>query len=74
MVILAIAIGFNALFSWRNYPVSLVKVEKTDAYAPINHEDFVYALSQIDSIVDISEADLVKIYSLATMHSNKDKN
>ena len=73
VVILVIAIGFNALFSWRNYPASVAKVEKADAYSPIKHEDFVYALSQIDSIVDISEGDLVKIYSLATMHSNKSK-
>jgi CBS-domain-containing membrane protein len=70
-VILIIAIGFNALFSWRNYPASLVKVERPETYSPINHEDFVYALSHIDSIVDISEEDLVKIYSLATINSNK---
>ena len=77
IVMLVIAIGFNALFSWRSYPAGLakvlVKIEETDAYSPIKHEDFVYALSQVDSIVDISEADLVKIYSLATMHSNKKK-
>jgi len=76
VVILIVAIAFNALFSWRSYPAALArptKVEEIDAYSPIKHEDFVYALSQIDSIVDISEADLVKIYSLATIHSNKDK-
>ena len=73
MVILVVAIGFNGLFSWRSYPASLAKAEDTDVYSPIKHEDFVYALSQIDSIVDISEADLVKIYSLATMHNDKAK-
>ena len=76
VVILIVAIAFNALFSWRNYSAALTKptkVEGIDAYSPIKHEDFVYALSQIDSIVDINEADLVKIYSLATMHSNKKK-
>jgi uncharacterized protein Yka (UPF0111/DUF47 family) len=35
-------------------------------YTPINHEDFVYALSQIDTIVDVTEDDLLKIYQLAT--------
>jgi CBS domain-containing membrane protein len=35
-------------------------------YSPIAHEDLVYALSQIDSFVDISEDDLLRIYSLAT--------
>ncbi len=35
-------------------------------YEAINHEDFVYALSHIDTYVDIDEGDLVKIYNLAT--------
>lgn len=35
-------------------------------YPPIAHEDFVYALSQIDSFIDVSEEDLVRIYDLAT--------
>ncbi|MCF6191064.1 MAG: HPP family protein [Cocleimonas sp.] len=73
IVMIIIAIAINALFSWRSYPAALSKsaaAQDDDPYSPINHEDFVYALSQIDSIVDISEADLVKIYSLATMHSN----
>jgi len=76
VVILIVALVFNALFSWRNYPAALTepaKAEEFSHYSPINHEDFVYALSHIDSIVDISEADLVKIYSLATIHSNKNK-
>ncbi len=76
LVMLVFAVAFNALFSWRNYPASLAKIasspNKTDIYSPIKHEDFVFALSQIDSMVDISEAELLKIYSLATKHSNKD--
>ena len=35
-------------------------------YAPIKHEDFVYALSHIDTFVDITEEDLLAIYELAT--------
>lgn len=44
------------------------KVAKADVqgYAPIKHEDFVYALSQIDTFVDITEEDLLAIYELAT--------
>ena len=44
--------------------------EQEDIYAPIRHEDFVYALSEIDSIVDISEEKLLKIYTLATRHNH----
>lgn len=70
-VITLIAILFNSVFSWRRYPAQLpAKAEavaaQADEYAPINHEDFVYALSQIDTIVDASEDDLLQIYRLAT--------
>jgi len=70
-VITLIAMAFNGLFKWRRYPAQLpVKAGPIAAevveYAPINHEDFVYALSQIDTIVDASEDDLLQIYRLAT--------
>lgn len=70
-VILFVAISFNAFFAWRHYPARpLVEAKpsgkEADKYAPINHEDFVYALSQIDTIVDVTEEDLLEIYQLAT--------
>ena len=69
--ILLIAILFNGLFKWRRYPArQYFKTKSTSSevgkYTPINHEDFVYALSQIDTIVDVTEDDLLKIYQLAT--------
>jgi CBS domain-containing membrane protein len=74
LVILAVAVLFNYLFAWRRYPAALVsrRAQPSDAaadrmhYSPIAHEDMVYALSQIDSFVDISEDDLLRIYALAT--------
>ena len=71
VTILIVAIAFNALFKWRRYPAHLpfkkqARPVETDVYAPINHEDFVYALSHIDTYVDITEEDLLKIYDLAT--------
>lgn len=70
-VILLVAIVFNGLFRWRHYPAHLHtrnRIAKSDVpgYAPIKHEDFVYALSHIDTFVDISEEDLLAIYELAT--------
>ncbi|HHJ13808.1 MAG TPA: hypothetical protein ENJ79_05440 [Gammaproteobacteria bacterium] len=75
LTILLVAIAFNAFFAWRRYPVhwhqkkppfgSETKTREED-HAPIRHEDFVYALSHIDTFVDIAEEDLVKIYELAT--------
>ena len=69
LIILVAAIAFNALFSWRRYPAALVRsiaVPAATGYEAISHEDFVYALTQMDSFIDISEEDLLRIYSLAT--------
>jgi len=77
LVMLAVAMIVNGLVSWRYYPASLApknsSPKENEYYSPIHHEDFVFALSQIDSMVDISEDDLLKIYSLATQHSNRAK-
>jgi CBS-domain-containing membrane protein len=71
IVILCIAIVFNALFDYYRYPAihgrSRKKATKHEEhYPPIAHSDMVYALSQIDTIVPVSEEDLIKIYELAT--------
>lgn len=71
VIMLVIAIAFNSLFRWRRYPAQLHVRKKLDesefpGYAPIKHEDFVYALSHIDTFVDITEEDLLAIYELAT--------
>ena len=77
ITILLVAIVFNNLFKWRRYPTHLhlsnqpVEVE-VQSYQPINHEDFVYALSHIETYVDIEEDDLLKIYDLATKKHNKE--
>ena len=73
MTILVVAVAFNYPFKWRRYPAYLKPTAKIDAtdtaatgYAAIDHGDFVYALSHIETFVDIDEADLIKIYQLAT--------
>ena len=75
VTILLVAIVFNNIFKWRRYPAHLApstsnkekeNASETEIYAPIKHEDFVYALSHIDTFVDITEKDLLKIYKLAT--------
>jgi len=76
LVILAVGIAFNAAFPWRRYPAHFrrkMQPATTSGLASqpsgITHEDFVYALSQIDSIIDVSEDDLLTIYTLATSNS-----
>jgi len=80
LVLGGIAVLFNALFAWRRYPAALQRHETPKAITatepeggqrPISHEDFVYALSEIDSFVDIDEQDLLRIYELATSNRQR---
>jgi len=73
LVLACVAIAFNYLFHWRRYPAHLAhkntnagKKKSGSYYGSISHEDFVFALSEFDSFIDISEDDLLKIYSLVT--------
>jgi len=74
LIILGVAFLFNYPLVWRRYPVALQqkttqpeqKITTHEAYPPISHADFVYALSEIDSFIDVTEQDLVRIYELAT--------
>lgn len=69
LIIFAVAIAFNGLFPWRRYPAALVRSTPAPVaagYEAISHEDFVFALSQLDSFIDVSEDDVMKIYGLAT--------
>jgi len=68
MVILAVAFLYNYLFSWRRYPAWLQQSKEVREEIPaitepggISHSDFVYALSQLDSFIDISEYDLLRM-------------
>lgn len=78
LVILAVAVAFNYPFAWRRYPQAWhrqtvcnapeVAVAEAPEKCMIPHSDLVYALSQIDTFVDISEEDLQRIYALALRH------
>ena len=69
VTILVVAMLFNYLFKWRRYPSYLTLKKKSastaDAYCPLNHDDIVYALGEIDSLIDVTEEDLLRIYQLA---------
>jgi CBS-domain-containing membrane protein len=71
LVIVTIAVVFNALFDYLRYPAlsdrsGAKETEHDDHNPPIAHADLVYALSQVDTLVTVSEEDLLKIYELAT--------
>ena len=76
LTILAVGVAFNALVHWRRYPAGLQArsraggaVTGQEEAPPIAHEDFVYALSLVDSFIDVSEQDLLRIYEAATHKS-----
>lgn len=78
VVLLVFAIAFNAPFAWRRYPqvwhawLERRACERKEAPSAvcdekcmIPHSSLVYALSQLDTFVDVSEEDLQHIYALA---------
>jgi len=76
-ILLCSAIAVNYFFAWRRYPAALVRRKKTDAETEkkhlaegnLSHSDLEYAMRQINSVLDISENDLARIYSIAAQHS-----
>ncbi len=75
-IMLAVAVAVNYPFPWRRYPASLRKVAptattSTSADEQLSHKDFAYALREIGSYVDVTEADLAKIYRLALKHARR---
>ncbi|MDD5241061.1 MAG: HPP family protein [Sulfuricella sp.] len=71
MIILIVAIIANYPFPWRRYPHWLSKPQAGHSEkCVIAHSDLVYALSEIDSFIDVSEEDLLRIYHLAIRHTH----
>lgn len=79
VVLLIVAVLFNYPFAWRRYPQAWWRESAgTETYinpvshagekCMIPHSDLVYALSQLDTFIDVSEEDLQRIYALALGH------
>jgi len=76
-IILVTAIGVNAFFAWRRYPAALVRRKQPDVESQkrhrtagsLAHSDIEYALRKLNSLVDVTEADLARIYELAAEHA-----
>jgi CBS domain-containing membrane protein len=73
LVMVLVAVLFNFFFNWRRYPAWLAQrhmqpaaTTESPATGQIRHEDLVVALSEIDSFIDVSENDLLRIYEIAT--------
>lgn len=71
-VLVAAAMVFNQLL--RAKQESHVAEVESHLHLPekylIRHSDLVYALSEIQSYIDVSEEDLLRVYNLATEHAH----
>ncbi|HUW50665.1 MAG TPA: HPP family protein [Sulfuricella sp.] len=71
IIILIVAVAANYPFPWRRYPHWLSEPKGgQDEKCVIAHSDLVYALSEIDSFIDVSEEDLLRIYHMAVRHTH----
>ncbi|MDP1592022.1 MAG: HPP family protein [Prosthecobacter sp.] len=72
MVLLAVLINF--VFPWRRYPAAFnrpavaVPVHRPEDPPPPTHEEIVTALRSLDSFVDISEEDLLRLVEILPPH------
>lgn len=79
LVLVVAAVLINYAFPWRRYPRALMPAQRSGPAAPavvgeklvIAHSDLVYALSELDSYIDVSEEDLLQIYALAVRHARE---
>jgi len=74
VTILVMAVLVNLPFRHRRYPAALSQpvevAEESGEKTHIAHSDLVFALSQLDSFIDVSEQDLIRIYNLAVHHNH----
>lgn len=78
LIILIVAVAANYPFRWRRYPewlsvpvdVSTVACDVHSEKCMIAHSDLVYALSEMDSFIDVTEEDLLQIYHMAVRHTH----
>lgn len=67
LILLSITLMFNYPFAWRRYPQAWQRQTPAEK-CMIAHSDLVYALTEMDSFIDVSEEDLLRIYGLALGH------
>lgn len=71
VVILALALLFGSLSRVRRYPAgaaAAAPVLAKPSRAAIDHDDLVFALEKLDTVIDVDTDDLLTIYQLATGH------
>ncbi len=68
LVIVAVAVLFNAAFPWRRYPARLgrPRAAQLSGEQELSHDEILDALRSLDSFVDVTEDDLRRLHHLFT--------
>ena len=72
LTLVVAAVLINSPFRWRRYPANLYWQRRQALPPSVDRSDLAYALSKIDTFMDINEDDLLRIYELARSHSDKE--
>jgi CBS domain-containing membrane protein len=65
LTIILVAVAFNFIFKWRRYPAFWNHDHnKNDAESELSHAAVVQALRSLDSFVDVTEDDLLRLHQL----------
>lgn len=77
LLIMAVALVFNAFFPWRRYPAHLTRRQLVKPAAAaerqyeLTQEDFSAAMEELNSYVDITSENLTQLLELAKQHAEK---
>lgn len=76
LILVAMAIAYNAFFSWRRYPAHLHRrrqlqpaTQPSQRRFELTQEDFWAAMEKLDSYVDITSENLTELLELAKQHA-----
>lgn len=64
VLLVAVGVAFNWSFEWRRYPVGIAPHRSRPGVPEPSHAEVLAALRSIDSFVDVSEDDLVRLVQL----------
>jgi len=67
LMMVGVAMAFNFFFGWRRYPSALAA--KNPGPDPATHQAVLTALRDLDSFVDVSEEDLLRIHQIMKANS-----
>lgn len=72
VVLLVVAFLFNLPFAWRRYPAGLHRPTVAAASGILDQRDARYALERAGTVMDITDAELLELFSAAEEHARSE--